>query len=70
MSTESYFRHMTTLAMHRPTISMIPGTQPASNMSMMDSLAVTAYVTMGMEGGMTTPKVPAEAAMAAALAGG
>ena len=54
------------LVITKTTARRIPGKMPAKNMVPTDTEAVTAYVTIGILGGITTPKVPAEAATAPA----
>ena len=45
----------------------MPGTNPFRNIVLTDCSAMTAYSTIGTDGGMTTPIVPAEAISAADL---
>ncbi len=52
------------------TASRTPGPKPARKRSPMETPATTPKVIMGMDGGMTTPRVPPAAAMEAAKAGG
>ena len=67
LSIESYSWQVIMLVTLSATASMMPGIHPALNIDSIDWSAVTAYVTIGIEGGITTPRVPADAAIAATL---